>query len=79
MGLDPRAHAGKQQYQQFSWLPLKDRAVKLQLSSVHNIHNRAPEYLKDQYLLWLRELTRLKSQCLIPIVVLVPLVLRCQY
>lgn len=36
--------------QQLGWLPLKDRAIHLQLIVVHNIHNnRALEYVKDHF------------------------------
>ncbi len=50
LGLGPRDHAGKQQFQQLGWLPLEARAVQLQLRMVHDIYNnRAPEYLKDHF------------------------------
>ncbi len=48
LGLGPRDHVGKQQFQQLGWLPLEARAIQLQLRMVHNIYNnRAPEGLID--------------------------------
>lgn len=50
LGLEPRDHVGRQQFQQLGWLPLEARSVQLQLRVVHNVyHNRAPEYLGDHY------------------------------
>lgn len=77
LGLKPRTHAGIRQHQQLCWPPLKDGAVKLQLSAVHNIYNnRASETLKDQHLIGLWGTCALQicaCQGLIPIWALVPL------
>ena len=48
LGLAPRAHVGKEHFQELGWLPLKARKKQLMLGIVHNITtNRAPEYFSN--------------------------------
>ena len=50
MGLGPRSHVGKRQFQELNWLPVESRVTQLRLNTVHNIQNhRAPNYLQNYF------------------------------
>ena len=52
LGLGPRSHIGKSQFQELNWLPVEARVTQLRLNVVHNIFtHRAPTYLQDQFTL----------------------------